>query len=261
LAEPATTPFTDPRRSNAVAWLAVAVALSPVLVDTALHALREPWARPALLFALVLSYRAWKSDGEAPRAPWLGFSLAFVAAVAGAALAAAAWPRFGRLAIPLCVLGLSMRSGRPTFAIAGIALWCLPPPSVFLELASPGLETAWTTLARLLSPEGARFPFAVGAQDGGFALAWWLAGAGYVRALDLGRGGWRGLPLCLAGALAAFPIQLAALWVALNLSPGGAGPEIDAQTATWLLREVFPLCVVAFAVLLAPWRPHVHLRR
>ena len=241
--------------------MAVAFALSLVLIDTAQHVLTEPWARPALLFAFVLGFRTCRSEAEPPRGRGLGFSIALLAGVAGAGLAAADWPRFARVAIPLCVVGLAMRGGRPTLATAGIAFWCIPLPNTVLELASPSLETAWGTLCQLLSPAEARFPFSVRAQDGGLGLAWWLAGAGYLRALQLDRGGWRALPLCSAGAIAAFPIQLAGLFIALNLSPGGAGPPLEPRTLDWLLHEVFPVSVVASALLLATWRPHLHLRR
>ena len=120
LAELPTKPL-DPH-NNTIVWLAVTAALSPVLIDTVSHVMREPAARPAVFFVLAFAARAWTSPPEAPRAPWLGFGLALVAALAAAALAAADWPRFGRLAIPLSALGLAARSGRPTLAIAGLSL-------------------------------------------------------------------------------------------------------------------------------------------
>ncbi|MEE3331031.1 MAG: hypothetical protein VX246_09195 [Myxococcota bacterium] len=247
--------------NNTIIWLAVTAALSPVLVDTVTHALRDPAARPALFFALAFAARAWTSPRETPRSSWFGFGLALVAALAAAALAAADWPRFGRLAIPLCALGLSARGGRPTLAVAGIALWCVPLPSLIVDAASPGLETTWLRLAGLVTPKATSLGFSLIPADGGLALAWSLAGAGYLRALSLGRTGVHALPLCLAGALAALPIQLfaiVAIWFAsASLGTASLAPE----KASWILRDVFPLVVVGLAVLAAPWRPHAHLHR
>jgi len=247
--------------SNTIVWLAVTAALSPVLVDTLRHALHEPAARPALFFVLALAARAWRSPRETLRAPWFGFGLALISALAAAALAAADWPRFGRVAIPLCILGLAARGGRPTLPIAAISLWCVPLPSLVIAAASPELETTWLRLASLVTGDATPLDFSLQPADGGLGLAWSLAGAGYLRALSLGRSGVHAVPLCLAGALAALPVQLFAIvgiaFASLSASPASLPPE----TAGWILHEVFPMLVVGLAVLAAPWRPHPHLQR
>ncbi|MEZ4218700.1 MAG: hypothetical protein R3E88_19665 [Myxococcota bacterium] len=238
--------------SSAVAGLALAAALSPVLVDLVRHAAANAFATPCLFFAVALVVAAARARREPPRAPALGLALAGVAGVAGALLAAADWPRFGRLALPLGVLGLAFRTGRPTPRAAVLAIWLVPLPHFVAALPSPVLERTWLSFAdALVAPRGATSIRLV-AEDAGLALAWWLAGAGYARALAVGAKPAHALRLCLGGAIAAFPFQLAAVAAALAIAASPRGGAVAAQT--WL-HVVVPIAVPALALVAAPLRP------
>ena len=183
-------------RGHTVLWIALAAALSPLLVDLAAHVVGNRWARGAAIFPLLLAYCAWRDPS--PRTPSrdglvllvLGVAVAFVDVGGG-------MPRVGRPGIVLAVLGLARMTGRPSLRCALLALWMIPFPTQIIEALAPGLDAVVANLAahfatalgvasrvdashvvalRLIVPAG-RLELFPG--DGGLALAWTFAGLGW----------------------------------------------------------------------------------
>src|SRR5215468_8822064 len=127
-------------------WMALAVALSPSLVELVGHWMHEPWSRASAVFVpLGLLAAATDASPIRPRrGGWLlvvfGLALALFGSVGGA-------EALGRLSIPLAVIGMACALGRPAPRIAAISLFVVPPPFTIASLASPGAERAVAALA------------------------------------------------------------------------------------------------------------------
>lgn len=241
-----------PLARAALPWLALAAALSGVLLDLASHAIAQPWAAPVFA-SLALSCALWvRSPAVRPIAPALGWVLAALAGVAGALLAAADAARFGRLALPLAVVGLALRTGKPSLGLALGSVWLVPLPHALLRAASPELEGAWLEVARQILGDGARaLAPSLRPEDSGLALAWWLAGAGYLRATTNGARILAALRRAIASALAAFPLQVAAILAASAMATANGG---SLRTAEIWLHAIAPVAlpVAIWIAALAP---------
>lgn len=184
-------------------WVALGVALSPVLLDWSLQVWTSPWARGAALFPLLLLWSA--RHDRAPARPardgfaWLALGLVMTLIGVGGGM-----PRAGRPGIALAVIGLARAIGFPRTPRALLAAFAIPIPSQVLATLTPGLETAVASLvarggalagvsAHLdATPAGAlRFVASHGVLelfpgDGGVPLAWSFAGIGWFTAVQRG---------------------------------------------------------------------------
>jgi len=188
-------------RANArepLLWGALAVALSPALLDLLQHWTGEPWARPFLLVAALGLLAAWRDERHTPPRP-----LGYLLVAAGVALvliaAGGGMTRLGRPGLPLAIVGMALVVGRPVLPIALLSCWAVPPPKALLAALPPGLETAlgWAAIGVTRAFEGtASFgkeglvldgaTLRLDAPDGGVPLALMLAGLGWWSRARLG---------------------------------------------------------------------------
>jgi hypothetical protein len=242
------------RPGAAVLWIALAVALSPVLADLVRHWLSTPWSRYSMVFPFLLAARI-RSEPSRP-APvtdgwiWLATALALqLAAVAGGVT------RWGRAALPLAVWGGFRLLGVGGLATAALALFIVPIPHELNELSSPALETG---LARVAAPVGRLFGAApqvrmppqllVGEEtlaltpaDGGLSLAALLAGLGWYAGLSLREGAAASARRALVWAALGIPLQALAMTVAVAL----AAVSGASAGRAWLSHGVWPLVALA----------------
>ncbi len=239
-------------RGHTVLWIALAAALSPLLVDLAVHEATNEWARGAAIFPLLLAYCAWR-DPAPPRPARdglvllvLGVAIAFIGVGGG-------MPRAGRPGLALSVIGLARMTGRPSLRVALLALWMIPLPTQIIEAFAPGLDALVANVAAhvatalgvaahvdasrvfalwLVVPAGrlALFP-----GDGGLALAWSFAGLGWFVALRREASLTAAAQSALRWMLAAFPLQATALALASAIALLGT------PTLARTLLDHFPL--------------------
>ena len=244
-------------------WSTLALAFSPLLVDLSAHLRARPWANYGLLFVVLLVVLARReSSRAAPQRD--GYLLLAAALVLQAVAVGGGFVRWGRLAIPLGVMGLGRLLGRPSPRVAALAFWAIPLPNFIVDAGSPLLERLWLEgAATLLAPlativvEGTKATaphgvLALDAVSGGLPLAALLSGLGWVSAL----GAWRGVGGALRTAalwgLAALPLQALCVLVALALSVAGAPRAAQA----WLSWGIFLASAAAgLAIALRSWSP------
>jgi hypothetical protein len=214
-------------------WLSLAVALSPAVVELLRHWANEPWSRASAVFVPLTAVAACadRSPGRPHRDGWLVVALAALLPFLGVA---AGFPRIGRIAIPIAVLGMARALGHPSLATASLALFVVPLPFTVATIASPELESALAqTAAGLAQRAGAdwtvsgatvytaRGSLRLAGPDLGLPLAHLLAGLGWCAAPRL-----REKPLhAICWALWALPAQglaLAGAFLVLALVGGGA---------------------------------------
>ena len=244
-------------------WSAFFIAFSPLLLDLFRHVLAHPWAGYGLLFAVLLVARANRepSRGLSHRD---GYALLAGGLVLQALAVGGGFTRWGRLAIPLGVMGLARLLGRPSPRVAALAFWAVPLPNFIVDAGSPLLERLWLEgAAMLLSPlativvEGTKATashgvLALDAVSGGLPLAALLSGLGWVSALDAWRGVGGALRTAALWGLAALPLQALCVLVALALSVGGA----PAAAQAWLSWGIFLASAAAgLAIALRSWSP------
>ena len=222
-------------RGHTVLWIALAAALSPLLVDLAAHEAGNVWARGAAIFPLLLAYCAWRDTS--PPLPSrdglvllvLGVAVAFVGVGGG-------MPRVGRPGIALSVIGLARMTGRPSLRCALLALWVIPFPTQIIEALAPGLDAVVANLSAhvatalgvaahvdashvvalwLVVPAG-RLELFPG--DGGVALAWTFAGLGWFVAVRSEATLTEAARIALRWMVAALPLQAAALALACAMA-------------------------------------------
>jgi hypothetical protein len=252
------------RRDAIVLWIAVAAALSPSLVDLAVHVAMKPWVRGTAIFPLLFAWCAFTASGPSRPARdglpllLLGVAAAFIGVGGG-------MPRVGRPGIALAVIGVARMTGRPPLPVALLAIWLVPFPTQFVEALAPGLEALVARVAAALGNFAgipaeadarrvtalwfvtASGPLQLFPGDGGLPLAWTFAGLGWFAALQ------RRLPIagCARTALrwwiAALPLQIAALAIACAAALFGA----LAGARTWL--DGFPLLATLLGV---AWAVH-----
>lgn len=232
----------DERRRIALLWIALAVALSPSLVDLAEHVVVRPWARVAIVFPFLLAWSVRRDRSRARPALdgylWIALGLLFSVVGVGGGM-----PRVARPGIALGVIGLARVTGFPSTPVALLAAFAIPLPSVVLGAFEPGLEgivgLAMASLAdvvgvpaqldlrtmnslRFVTPRGV---LELVPGDGALSLAWALAGVAWFGAVL------RGTPLRQAArsvarwSFLALPIQACGLAIACAATLAGvAGP-------------------------------------
>lgn len=215
-------------RGHSVLWIALAAALSPVLVDTATHVATNEWARGTAIFPFLLAYCAWKDT--TPLRPsrdglvllGIGVAVSFIGVGGG-------MPRVGRPGLVLAVIGLARMTGRPSLGCALLALWLIPLPTQLIEALAPGLDAVVANAAAhiasamgvashvepghvdtllLVGPAG-RLDLLPG--DAGLPLAWTFAGLGWFAAVRLGLSLSAAARLAARWMLMAIPLQVVAL--------------------------------------------------
>jgi hypothetical protein len=208
-------------------WVALAICFSPVLVDLARHFAAEPWAMYALLFPPLL---AWCVLCERPDASSArtGAALLVIGLLVELVAVGGGVVRLGRLGLPLAVIGMSRAFGLLSARAALLSAWWVPLPHAVISLPSPALETAWLHVAAWplhlvgadLAVEGSSVGAGAGeltlsASEGGLPLAALLSGLGWYASVRLGEGFWRCVQRAAIWALIAFPLQVAALGLAM----------------------------------------------
>jgi hypothetical protein len=248
------------RPNPAVLWIALAAALSPVLVDLVRHWVSTPWSRYSAVFPLLLAVRIQSDPSRRAPAPdgwlWIGAALALELASAAGGVT-----KLARFALPLAVWGGFRLSGVSGPATAVLSAFAVPIPHVLNEMASPGLETGLAhgaaRVARLFgaSPQVLEPPqLLVGGQalllrppDGGLSLAALLGGLGWHAGLALREGGAVSARRALTWAALGIPLQAVAVTMAVAIAAiSGA-----AVARGWLSHGVWPL--VALAGLMRTW--------
>lgn len=227
------------RGREALLWIGLAAALSASLVDLAAHVATSPWARGSVLFVVLFAIGAWTDPGPVrpSRDGWVWLAIGLAVSLVGVA---GGMTRTGRPGIALAAIGLARALGRPSLPRAGIAAWIVPVPSALQNAVAPGLAALvagavvqagalagaagrvdGSHVGRLVleAPGGSLDLFP---GDGGLPLAWTLAGVGWFAVVW--RGGSIGSALASAArfALAAIPLQLAALALACGATLVGA---------------------------------------
>jgi hypothetical protein len=243
----------------ALLWLGYGVALSPVLVDLALHMRESPWTRYAALFPVLFAVSAWR-ERHVPRAPrrdgllWiaLGFAIAAFAVFSGSV-------RFGRAGAVLAALGLCRRyalaSGRSQLLLP----FCVPVPTALARELSPELPQALLaaaagvvgalgidlTLGTLRVTTGAGL-LALDRYDAGLSLAALCAGLAWYAGLRWQTAPLRALLATLGAAVLALPLQATAIAIALFVLAAGA-PDAARSLLThapWLATAAVGLLAI-----------------
>jgi len=139
-------PARQPLLSNAVLLCAVGFAFSPVIVDLARHLVADPWSRYSAIFLPLLVVTAAREETTPPphRAGYawlvLGLAIALIAVAGGE-------PRFGRVGLPLGIIGLCRARGFGSWRTLPLAFWIVPIPNALNSLGSPEIETLYLRLA------------------------------------------------------------------------------------------------------------------
>ncbi len=117
---------------EALLWLGLVSALSPILMDWVRHLIAEPRSAYAAVFLPLLLHLVWCDSRRAaprPLALWpLVSALVFALVMVGGGVA-----RYGRLALPVSVIGMGAWLGRPRPAVALLSLWIVPAPGFLMD--------------------------------------------------------------------------------------------------------------------------------
>jgi hypothetical protein len=188
------------------------------LVEWATHIANEPATAYALVFPLLLLTAARSTPPTPPDRVagllWIAAAAAVEAIAFGGGI-----ERFGRLAIPLGIIGYLRFTGAAALAPAALAFFIVPVPHTLAGIAP--LEAVWRAFAEfLLGPAGPGLE--LDAWDSGLRLVALFAGLGWY--LDARSGGsWRGAFRRGAQlAMIGLPAQLAAVVLAVALARAGA---------------------------------------
>ena len=246
------SPPAPSRQAAAILWLALAVALSPVLWDLLHHWIEYPWSRYSLLFPALLW---WLARRQEPAAAATGSGLALVligTAVCMLALAGGV-VRAARPGLVLAVIGLCRYTGTTSLRTALLAAWLVPVPHLLAQAVNDatggGLVAVAAALATGIGVEVTWDPdiAAWGAEElallaayGGLPLAALFTGLTWFGAARRRLPGRETLLRLLGAALLALPVQLAALLAAFGLLAAGwpAGGRF------LLLHALWPVCAV-----------------
>jgi hypothetical protein len=243
----------DPESPAAILWIALAVALSPSLVELLHHWTAEPWSRGSAAFA-VLGIGGGIADRRRARPRLGGWLLVGAGLLVVVAAFAAGYGRLGRVGIPLAALGAAHALGRPSLAVAALACFLVPTPFGVTAAFQPTPETAVAALATSVArglgaawtQGGASVHTAGGSlrltgPDLGLPLAQMLAGLGWCAAVAARDALPRGLLRAARWACWAVPAQLAALMA------GFACLALAGADAARGFLDVVPSCAVAAA--------------
>ncbi|MFI5319424.1 MAG: hypothetical protein ACHQ6V_07575 [Myxococcota bacterium] len=222
--------------------LGLLAGLWPALAEWATHIANEPATAYALVFPLLLLTAARSTP---PTAPDRSAGLLWIAAAALIEVIAfqGGIERFGRLAIPLGIIGYLRFTGAAALAPAALAFFIVPIPHALAALAP--LETVWLAFAQfLLGPVGPALR--LDAWDSGLRLVALFAGLGWYFDARSGSS-WRGaLRRGAQLAMIGLPAQLAAMIVAVALTRSGAASEarVLLTPGVWIVCAAG--CVAAF---------------
>jgi hypothetical protein len=223
-----------------LAWLALLVAFSPVVLELFRHLGAQPWARYVLIFAPLLTIAIVTSrDRVQPSSR--GYVLLSLAIVFEFVALRGNLARFARPTFALGAIGLCQVQGLAPVRAAALALWLTPVPSFANDL---GLQTALLgvaiPLARLFGAELSFEESTVVApsgvlevlpSDGGLPLAALFSGLAWYASVRAGAS----LPATAIRAITwsavALPVQVAVMLAALAAlaagSPGAARSVLD----------------------------------
>lgn len=257
------TPTARGRLESALPWLALGFAFSPVLVDLARAVGSERYGGSLLLAAGLAGFAAARETR--PARPGGPGGVALV--IAGLALEALGLSggsdSIARLGLPVSILGLALRDGRPAPATALLALWVVPLPTFVHELASPAAESALAGLAARsaaalgldavargpIVEAGAGGSLRLSSGHGGLHLAAVLAELGWYAGARRGRDPARcAVRAALAATLAALGQPLAVLGAVALLAT--CGPD---WASLWLDHGLW-IAVTAAGVGGIEWR-------
>ena len=203
---------TFSRALQTTLWLGLLAALSPVLLDWARHLAAEPEVRYAAVFIPLGLHLARIQPVPTARRSWglwlLVAALCFCVLAVGGGVS-----RFARLGMPFAVLGMAVWLGRPSPAIAALALWTIPVPSFLMQMGGRLLEAL------------PALPIALEPFDLGLPLAALLSGLAYHAALARDEDMRTAVRAAILAALLALPLQAAAVGLALGVAALGA-PEL-----------------------------------
>jgi hypothetical protein len=218
---------------SAVLPVALLLGLSPVLREWALHLLTEPATRYVLLSLVLLVHAVWHAPREPAR---LGAGLPWIVAAILVELVASAGglDRYGRLALPLGIVGGLRATGLAPTRVAALAFFIVPVPRFLAQLALLDPQRWWAGFAETLVP-GSAEPLGLDHWDSGMRLAGLLAGLGWFAGLRLGDTG-RALFLRSGGfALSAVVFQAVGVALAAALCAAGA----TGLARAWLLHGLW----------------------
>ncbi len=213
--------------------LGLLAGLWPALAEWAMHIAEQPAAAYALVFPLLLLAAARTTP---PTEPDRATGLLWIAAAAAVEVVAfgGGIERFGRLAIPLGIVGYLRFTGAAAMAPAALAFFIVPVPHAVVSLAP--LEAVWRAFAEfIVGSAGAELR--LDAWDSGVRLVALFAGLGWY--FDARSGGtWhgalrRGAQLAMLG----LPVQLGFVVAAVALSGAGLPHEARALLThgAWIL--------------------------
>jgi hypothetical protein len=213
--------------------IGLAFGLSAALVEWAIHIAATPEVAYALAFPPLLLVAA---RAVPPTAPDRTAGLLWIVGALAVELFsfAADLERFGRLSIPMGIIGFLRFTGAASLAPAALAFFVVPIPKVIS--GAFGLELVWQAFAEALlgTPNP---PLQLGPWDSGLRLVAMFAGLGWYSDARTG-GSWqgafrRGAQLAMLG----LPVQLAAVIAAFGLANAGA-PGLARQLlvhGVWLI--------------------------
>jgi hypothetical protein len=227
---------------EALLWLGLAAAFSPVLVSLVTSRAGPAAHSSALLVPLLLLRLVAADPTTGARRSWAPALVLLGAFLELLGVVGDAWT-IARVGLPTAALGLALWTGRPRPAVAMLVFALVPPPVFLFEATTPHVESALGGLAvRLLDPLGAGLEIAgplvraggasfelESSQNGlhlaiAFAVLGWYAGClRRRRPLRLVAG-------ALCGALVALPAQLLLVTTALALFAWRG----SAAAAAWL---------------------------
>ena len=240
------TPALDARPTwwPGLAWTALLLAFSPVLVDLATEPVQTVGERVILLAAAAAAIGAALAPRPRAASPGDGgLAIAGGLALELVGIAAGAWS-LARLGFPVASLGLARALGWPSPWGLLPLFAAVPIPTSLLELLAPPLQSAVTGLSAriwecgapgitahasgLVTPRGL---LEISATDIGIRSAVALGAVGWARGLRSGDGGRRAIQWA-SGALA---WHTAAVLAAAGLASGG-----DLPTARGIIRWCGP---------------------
>lgn len=199
------------------------------------------------MFAALCAREIWRSPQTQLR-PGAGFALLGFALLWQFLCVDAGWIRFARPALALAVAGLSLCLGRAALRAALMALFCVPVPSLLLDLANqrlaaPMLAPALSLLRALGRPTVLH---AALLQAPGASLEWIPADAGVALAVFAVGLACRELPRAL-------PLRSALGRIAVSAALAFALAALTANAATVLLAATGREAPARFVLRQLPW--------
>lgn len=186
---------------EAVLWLLLLAALSPVFVDWGRHLSSEPVARYVVLFVPLTLLLAWRMRGRGVQRSialwWVAGALLLSVLAVGAGLT-----RFARPCLPLALVGMACWRGWPRLEVALSSLWWVPVPSFVAKAMG---RVVASLIPGGVPPEPTEL---------GLPLAGLLSGLAYAIAI------WRGQSLARALRLALVAGSVGLLLQGLGLALG-----------------------------------------